>query len=115
MQIEIVGRDTTVDDEIRQQVAKRFGRLGRQVSEGARLEIVLREEANPSIKEKCVAEATLWERKVTLHAEERSPLMRQSIKALSLDMSRQVKRHRELSRKRSATRRLVGRMRGREA
>jgi ribosomal subunit interface protein len=115
MQIEIVGRDTNVDDEIRQQVAKRFDRLGKQVSEGARLEIVLREEANPSIKDKYVAEATLWEKKVTLHAEERSPLMRHSIKALSLDISRQVKRHSELSRKRSTTRRLVGRMRGREA
>lgn len=115
MQIEIVGRDMSVGDEIREQVAKRFERVGRQVSEHARLEIVLREEANPSIRDCCVAEATLWEKKITLHAEERSPLMRHSIKALSLDISRQVKRHSELRRKRSTTRRLVGRMRGREA
>lgn len=115
MEIEIVGRDTSVTPEIREQVGKRFDRVGRQVSEHARLEIVLREEANPSIRDRCVAEATLRLKKVTLHAEERSPEMRHSIKALSLDISRQVKRHRELRRKRSATRRLVGRMRGREA
>ena len=115
MEIEIVGRGTSVTEEIRKQVSKRFDRVGKQVSEHARLEIVLREETNPSIRDKYVAEATLRLKKVTLHAEERSPEMRHSIKALSLDISRQVKRHRELRRKRSATRRLVGRMRGREA
>lgn len=115
MQIEIVGRDFQVVDEIRAQVRRRFERVGQQVSEHARLEIVLREEKNPSIREKHVAEATLRLKKVTLHAEERSPAMEHSIKLLSQDIRRQVKRHRELRRKRSVTRRLVGRMRGREA
>ena len=46
-------------------------------------------------------------------AEERSPVMRTSVKALSQDMRRQVKRHRELRRKRSTTRRLVAQARGR--
>lgn len=113
MQIEIVGRDFEVDDEVREQVHKRFDRVGKQVSEHARLEIVLREEANPSIRDKYVAEATLRLKKVTLHAEERSPLMRTSVKALSQDIRRQVKRHRELRRKRSTTRRLVAQARGR--
>lgn len=111
MQIEIVGRDFEVDEDIREQVRKRFERVGQQVSEHARLEVVLREEANPSIRDKHFAEATLRLKKVTLHAEERSPQMRTAIKALSQDIRRQVKRHRELRRKRSATRRLVGRMR----
>lgn len=115
MQIEIVGRDFDVDEEVRAQIHKRFDRIGHQVSEHARLEVVLREETNPSIADKFVAEATLRLKKATLHAEERSPRMLHSIKALSQDMRRQVKRHRELRRKRSATRRLVGRMRGREA
>jgi len=115
VQIEIVGRDFDVDEEVREQVRKRFDRVGPQVSEHARLEVVLREEKNPSIADKYVAEATLRLRKVTLHAEEASPQMRHSIKALSQDIRRQVKRHRELRRKRSATRRLVGRMGGREA
>jgi ribosomal subunit interface protein len=113
--IEIVGRGFEVDDEIREQVHKRFERIGRQLSEPARLRVVLWEEANPSIRDCCVAEGTLWFKGATLHAEERSPQMATAVKALSLDIRRQVKRHRELRRKRSQTRRLVSRLRGREA
>ena len=115
MEIEIVGRGIEVDEATREHVHKRFDRVGRQVAEGARLEIVLWEEANPSIRDRCGAEATLRLKRVTLHAEECSPRMEASIKALSQDIRRQVKRHRELRRKRSQTRRLVGRVRGREA
>lgn len=113
VQIEVVGRDFEVDEAVREQVRKRFERVGQQVSEHARLEIVLREEANPSIRDKHVAEATLRLKKVTLHAEESSPQMRTAIKSLSQDIRRQVKRHRELRRKRTTTRRLVARTRGR--
>ncbi len=115
MQIEIVGRDFEVDEEVREQVSKRFERTGRQVSEHARLEVVLREETNPSIPDRYIAEGTLRLKGVTLHAEERSEQMRVAVRALSQDMRRQVKRHRELRRKRSETRRLVGRARGRGA
>lgn len=115
MQIETVGRGFEVDSETRERIRKRFERVGRMVSEHARLEIVLHEETNPAISDKYVAEATLKLHRVTLHAEERSPKMAHSIKALSLDIRRQVNRHQELRRKRSTTRRLVGEMRGREA
>ena len=115
MQIEVVGRGFEVDEEIRERIRKRFDRVSRQVSEHARLEVVLREEHNPAIPDKFLAEATLRLKRVTLHAAERSERMDHSIKALSQDISRQVKRHREQRRKRSATRRLVGQMRGREA
>lgn len=115
MEIEIAGRGVEVDDAIREQIRKRFERVERQVSELARLEVVLREEANPSISDRCVAEGTLRLKGVTLHAEERAPRMSAAIKQLSLDIGRQVKRHRELRRKRSQTRRLVARLRGREA
>ena len=115
MEIEIAGRGIDVDPEVREQIHKRFDRVGRQVSDLARLEVVLWEEANPSIRDSCVAEATLRLKGVTLHAEERSPRMSASVKALSQDIARQVKRHRELRRKRSQTRRLVARVRGREA
>ena len=56
MQIEIVGRGYEVDEEIREQVARRFERVGRQVSEFARLEVALSEESNPSISDKYVAD-----------------------------------------------------------
>lgn len=115
MQIEIVGRGFEVDEEIRDRIGKRFDRVNRQVSEHARLEVVLREETNPAIADKYVAEATLRLKRATLHAEERSASMDHSIKEVSLDIRRQVKRHRELRRNRSRTRRLVSRMRNREA
>lgn len=115
MEIEIAGRGIDVDEEIREEIHKRFERVGRQVSELARLEVVIREEANPSIRDRCVAEANLRLKGVTLHAEERAPRMSASVKALSQDIARQVKRHREQRRKRSQTRRLIGRFRGREA
>lgn len=115
MEIDVVGRDYVVDEEMRARVHKRFDRVGRQVSEHARLEVVLREEANPSIADKNVAEATLRLKGVTVHAEERAPRMEVAVKALSQNIGRQVKRHRELRRKRSATRRLVGRAKGHEA
>jgi putative sigma-54 modulation protein len=115
VEIEIAGRGIDVDEEIREQVHKRFDRVGKQVSELARLEVVLWEETNPSIRDRCVAEATLRLKGVTLHAEERSQRMSVAVKEVSKDIGRQVKRHRELRRKRSQTRRLVGRFRGREA
>ena len=99
MEIDVAGRDYEVDEECRERIRKRFDSVARQVSEYARLEVVLREEANPSIKDKYVAEATLRLKGVTLHAEERAPRMDAAIKVLSLDMRRQVKRHRELRQK----------------
>ena len=113
MQIEIVGRGFEVDGECRESIGKRFDRVGRQVSEHARLEIVLREETNPAIREKYVAEATLYLKGTTLHAEECEEQMITAVNHLSDDIQRQVKRHRELRRKRSRTRKLVGQMRGR--
>ncbi len=115
MRIEIRGRNLEVTEELREHVQKRFVRTGRQVSELAILEVELREERNPSIRDSQVAEATLHVKGTTLRASERSPEMLQSIHALAEDMRRQVKRHRERRRKRHQTRRLTARLRGREA
>lgn len=115
MRIEVVGRNVEVTDEIRADIQQSFHRIAPQVSELARLEVVLWEETNPSIRDKHVAEATLHLKGTTLHAEEASSTMTHSVKELAHDMRRQVKRHRELRRKRSRTRTLVGKMRGRPA
>ena len=115
MRIEVKGRHLEVTDELRDAIAKRFARVGRQVSELAQLEITLSEERNPSIADRYVAEATLHLKGVTLRAHEASPEMLHSIHEIAEDVRRQVKRHRELRRKRSRTRRLVARYRGREA
>lgn len=115
MRIEIRGRNVEVDDELREHVLKRFRRIGRQVSPLATLDVELREERNPSIADSQVAEATLRLKGVTLRAREASPDMVHTIGELADNIARQVKRHREMRRKRSRTRRLVSRMRGRTA
>jgi len=115
MRIEIRGRNVEMTDELREMVRKRFQRLGRQVSSLATLEVLLSEERTPRVADSQVAEATLYLKGVTLHARECSPGMGHSVNELAEDMSRQVKKHRELRRKRRRTRRLVGQMRGRPA
>jgi ribosome-associated translation inhibitor RaiA len=62
-----------------------------------------------------VAEATLRLKGVTLRAREASPEMAHTIHELAEDIRRQVKKHRDQRRKRSQTRRLVNRLRGRAA
>jgi putative sigma-54 modulation protein len=104
-----------VTDELRQHVEKRFARIGEQISDLAVLEVELSEERNPSIAESQVAEATLHLKRATLRAREASPDMLHSIHALAEDLRRQVKRHRDKRRKRQQTRRLMARLRGREA
>ena len=78
------------------------------MSELATLDVELSEERNPSIADRQVAEATLRLKGVTLRAQEASPEMSHTIHELAEDIRRQVKSHRDLRRKRSQTRRLVG-------
>ena len=93
MRIEIRGRNVEMTDDLREMVRKRFQRLGRQVS----------------------ALATFYLKGVTLHARESSPEMTHTVRDLAEDVRRQVKKHRDLRRKRSKTRHLVDQMRGRPA
>jgi putative sigma-54 modulation protein len=115
VRIEVKGRHTEVTDDLRDAIAKRFARVGRQVSEHAQLEIELSEERNPSIADHYVAEATLHLKRVTLRAHEASPEMLHSIHEIAEDIRRQVKRHREKRRRRWAARRFKSRLRSREA
>lgn len=113
MRIEVRGRNVEIDDELRSHVMDRFRRVGRQVSELATLDVEVYEERNPSISDSKVAEATLRLKGITLRAREATPEMVHTIHKLAEDIRRQVKKHRELRRKRSQTRRLVNRLRGR--
>ena len=115
MRIEIRGRNVDVDDELRDHVIKRFRRVGKQVSELATLDVEIYEERNPSIADSQVAEATLRLKGKTVRAQEASPVMAHTIHELAEDVRRQVKKHREMRRKRTRTRRAVNRMRGRIA
>jgi putative sigma-54 modulation protein len=113
MRIEIRGTNVEVTEELRDAVTKRFARVGRQVADQAILGIELREEKNPRIADRMIAEATLGLKGVTLRASEASPEMLHSIHELAEDIRRQVKRHREKRRKRHRTRQMAARLRSR--
>ena len=95
MQIEVKGRNTPINEELREYVEKRFRKVANQVSELARLEIELREEKNPAIADNMVAEATLSLKGVTLRAKDNARDLRHAINLCEEELSRQVKRHRE--------------------
>ena len=104
MRIDVKGRNLPVSDELRDHVAKRFKKIGRQVSELATLEVELFEERNPAIADSEVAEATLVLKGVTLRARSASPDIVHSINVVSDELCRQVKRHRDKRRKRREAR-----------
>src|SRR5512133_867336 len=95
MQIEVKGRNTPVTDELKEHVEKRFRRVGKQVSELARLEVEVAEERNPAIADNQLAEATLHLKGVTLRARDRARDLRHAINLCEEELSRQVKRHRD--------------------
>jgi putative sigma-54 modulation protein len=101
MRIQLKSRSgATVDEELRARVERKLAKIGRQVSPLASLDIELREERNPAIKDSQVAEATLHLKGVTLRASERSADMGHSINLVAEDLARQVKKHRDKRRKR---------------
>ena len=100
MRIEIKGRNVAVDEELRSRVDKKFGKVAKQVSDLAEMEVELREERNPSIKESQVVEVTLHVKGATLRSRKRSVDMLNAVNLAADDLSRQVKRHREKRRKR---------------
>lgn len=100
MRIDVKGRNFAVDDDLRQRVEKRFEKIARQVSPAARLELELSEERNPSIRDSCIAEATLYLKGVTLRARDASEDMAHAIHLAADELTRQVKRHRDKRRAR---------------
>jgi putative sigma-54 modulation protein len=95
MQIAVKGRNTPVTDELKEYVTRRFGRVGRQVSDLAQLEVELREERNPAIPEDKVAEVTLYLKGATLRARDRARDVRHAVNLCEEELARQVKRHTE--------------------
>lgn len=104
MQIEVKGRNCAVTDDIREHVDRRFRKVGKQVSDLARLEVEIFEERNPANPDSQVAEATLYIKGATLRARDASREMLHSINLCEEELARQVKRHREKRRKRRESR-----------
>ena len=104
MRIAIKGRNTPVTDDIRDHVERRFGKIAKQVSPLAELEVEVSEERNPAIADSQVAEVTLHLKGVTLRAHDASRDMIHSINLCAEELARQVKRHRDKRRKRRESR-----------
>ncbi|HEX4108926.1 MAG TPA: ribosome-associated translation inhibitor RaiA [Solirubrobacteraceae bacterium] len=104
MQIEVKGRGIPVPADLREHVERRFQKVGRQVSELARLEVEVSEERNPAIADCHVAEATLYLKGVTLRARDASREQVHSVNLVSEELARQVKRHRDKRRHRREAR-----------
>jgi putative sigma-54 modulation protein len=100
MKIEVKGRNLPVSDDLKEQVARRFRVVDKQVSEFAQLEVEVFEEHNPSIADCQVAEATLHLKGVTLRARSATRDLNHSVIVVSEELNRQVKRHRDKRRKR---------------
>jgi putative sigma-54 modulation protein len=110
MRIDVKGRNVPVNDELRSRVNKKFAKVARQVSEYASMEVELREQRNPAIRDSQIAEVTLYLKGVTLRACEESEDMVHSVNLAAEDLSRQVKRHREKRRRRREARRASPRL-----
>jgi ribosome hibernation promoting factor len=104
MHIEIKGRNVAVTDELRAHIEKRFAKVGKQVSELARLEVTLGEETARPAAERHVAEVALVLKGVTLRAHDASTDLTHSVNLCADELARQVKRHRDKRRARRVAR-----------
>jgi putative sigma-54 modulation protein len=100
MQIEIKGRNLQVTDEMREHAARRFDKIGKQVSERAVLELEVADENVPG--DPVAAEAVLHLKGTQLRAKEVSKDAKHAINLVADNLERQVKRHREKRRGRRA-------------
>jgi putative sigma-54 modulation protein len=95
MELQVKGKNLDVSDAIRSYAEKKLGKLDKQLSKLARVEVELTVERNPSIAANQVAEATVWLKGHTLRAREASADMKASIDELTEKLLRQIKEERE--------------------
>ena len=106
MKTQVKGRNLQVTDELRECVARRFEKVGKQVSELAVLEVEVIAEKQPEAP--YAAEAELQLKGVTLRARESSKDPKHAVNLVAEDMARQVKRHRDKRRARRESRAFGG-------
>jgi ribosome hibernation promoting factor len=110
MRIDVKGRNVPVNDELRRRVDKKFAKVARQVSDLAYMDVELREQRNPAIKDSQIVEVTLYLKGVTLRACEASTDMVHSLNEAAEDLARQVKKHRAKRRHRREAKQASPRM-----
>ncbi len=94
MNLTVKGRNITVSDSLEGYAQEKVGRLSKYLSDGARCEVELWAEKNPSIAENQVAEATIHTKGPVIRAREASTDMYASIDLVADKLERQVKKYR---------------------
>ena len=107
MRLQVKGRNVDVTDNLFDYAERKLGKLARHLSDGARCELELAEETNPSIEERQVAEATVWTKGPILRARESTSDMYASIDQVTEKLERQVIRYRERRSRRHTGQRLA--------
>ena len=100
MRLQVKGKNVEVSATIRSYAEEKLGKLSRQLSDPAEVELELAVEKNPSIAASHVAEATIRTKGPTLRARESATDMKASIDQLVDKLERQVTRDREKRRER---------------
>ena len=94
MNLVIKGRNMAVSDALAAHAQGKIGRLTKHLWDGARCDLELSTEKNPSIADNQVAECTIYTKGPVIRAREASADMYTSIDLLADKLERQVKRYR---------------------
>jgi len=90
----VKGRNLVVTDAIGEYAEEKLGRLGKYLANGARCEVELWTEKNPSIADNQVVEVTIFTKGPVIRAREASPDIYASIDLVFAKLERQVKKYR---------------------
>ena len=99
MRLQVKGKNVDVNEQLKSYAQTKLGKLEKHLNDGARLELELAVEKNPSISQNQVAEATVWTKGPVLRARESSHDMKASIDLLVDKLERQAKRYRDRRRR----------------
>jgi len=99
VRLQVKGKNVEVSDSLKTYAQEKLGKLDKHLNDGARLELELAVEKNPSISENQIAEGTIWTKGPVLRARETSADMRASIDLLVEKLERQARRYRDKRRR----------------
>ena len=99
VRLQIKGKNVELTESLKAYAQQKLSKLEKHVGDGARLELELAVERNPSIAQNQIAEATIWTKGPVLRARESSTDMRASIDLLVDKLERQARRYRERRRR----------------
>jgi len=88
------GRNLVLTDAVSAYAQQKIGKLGKYLADGARCEVELWTEKNPSIADNQVVEVTIFTKGPVIRAREASPDIYASIDLVCEKLERQVKKYR---------------------